>query len=392
MLMPKLSVYPNNIKILVTNLNDFKDGQNLKVGSYIKVPSDDGTMMLIGIIENFSIEAKESGERKYLIQANPLGIIKDGKFERGGDSIALPPKEAAPATYDDIRSIYKDSVEQSKQFEFCSLSYNENIRIPLDGNRFFNKHIAIIGSTGSGKSHTVSKVIQTAINGRNGDFSLNNSHIIIFDIHSEYSSAFPDANFLDVNNLCLPYWLLNSEELEEILLDTGERDNYNQSSVFRMLVTANKRKHNPSLSKVFYDSPVFFDIDEVENALKNLRDETKNSKANDRYMIIGESGEADKKGDSSTTQDCGCQLNDADRIDKYFEKKFNFYNTKNSNITKGFYADGTLDKFISRFSEKINQDRLSFLFSEKSRSNKFEDVIRSLLGVKTTPDDNRNTF
>lgn len=252
-----ISVYPNNIKILVTNLNDFKDGQNLKVGSYIKVPSDDGTMMLIGIIENFSIEAKESGERKYLIQANPLGIIKDGKFERGGDSIALPPKEAAPATYDDIRSIYKDSVEQSKQFEFCSLSYNENIRIPLDGNRFFNKHIAIIGSTGSGKSHTVSKVIQTAINGRNGDFSLNNSHIIIFDIHSEYSSAFPDANFLDVNNLCLPYWLLNSEELEEILLDTGERDNYNQSSVFRMLVTANKRKHNPSLSKVFYDSPVF---------------------------------------------------------------------------------------------------------------------------------------
>ncbi len=385
-----ISVYPNNIKILVTNLNDFKDGQNLKVGSYIKVPSDDGTMMLIGIIENFSIEAKESGERKYLIQANPLGIIKDGKFERGGDSIALPPKEAAPATYDDIRSIYKDSVEQSKQFEFCSLSYNENIRIPLDGNRLFNKHIAIIGSTGSGKSHTVSKVIQTAINGRNGDFSLNNSHIIIFDIHSEYSSAFPDANFLDVNNLCLPYWLLNSEELEEILLDTGERDNYNQSSVFRMLVTANKRKHNPSLSKVFYDSPVFFDIDEVENALKNLRDETKNSKANDRYMIIGESGEADKKGDSSTTQDCGCQLNDADRIDKYFEKKFNFYNTKNSNITKGFYADGTLDKFISRFSEKINQDRLSFLFSEKSRSNKFEDVIRSLLGVKTTPDDNRN--
>lgn len=67
-----ISVYPNNIKILVTDLNDFKDGQNLKVGSYIKVPSDDGTMMLIGIIENFSIEAKESGERKYLIQANPL--------------------------------------------------------------------------------------------------------------------------------------------------------------------------------------------------------------------------------------------------------------------------------------------------------------------------------
>lgn len=114
-----ISVYPNNIKILVTDLNDFKDGQNLKVGSYIKVPSDDGTMMLIGIIENFSIEAKDTGERKYLIQANPLGIIKDGRFERGGDSIALPPKEAAPATYEDISNIYKDSVEKTSILSFA---------------------------------------------------------------------------------------------------------------------------------------------------------------------------------------------------------------------------------------------------------------------------------
>ena len=76
-----ISVYPNCIKIIVGDLDDFKDGQNLKVGSYIKVPSDDESMMLIGIIENFSIEAKDNGERKYIIQANPLGIIKNGKFE-----------------------------------------------------------------------------------------------------------------------------------------------------------------------------------------------------------------------------------------------------------------------------------------------------------------------
>ncbi|HFK5772152.1 anti-phage-associated helicase HerA [Enterobacter ludwigii] len=379
-----ISVYPNSIKIIVGDLDDFKDGQNLKVGSYIKVPSDDESMMLIGIIENFSIEAKDNGERKYLIQANPLGIIKNGKFERGGDSIALPPKQAAPATFEDIDNIYRNSVDKNKHFEFCSLSYNDDIRIPLDGNKFFNKHIAIVGSTGSGKSHTVSKVIQTAISGKNGDFKLNNSHVIIFDIHSEYRSAFPDANFLDVNNLSLPYWLLNSEELEEILLDTGERDNYNQSSIFRMLVTANKRKHNPSMSKVFYDSPVFFDINEVETALKNLRDETRNSKASDRYMIVGESGVADEKKDSSTTSECGCQLSDSERIEKYFNCKFEFYNSKASNISKGFYADGTLDKFISRFSEKINQDRLSFLFSDDSRNQKFENVIKSLLGASET--------
>lgn len=52
-----------------------------------------------------------------------------------------------------------------------------------------------------------------------------NSHIIIFDIHSEYKAAFDlksdekfTLNVLDVDNLILPYWLLNSDELEALFL------------------------------------------------------------------------------------------------------------------------------------------------------------------------------
>ena len=60
---------------------------------------------------------------------------------------------------------------------------------------------------------------------------LNNSHIIIFDIHSEHRTAFPNANCLDVSNIILPYWLLNSEELQELFLDT-EANDHNQRNVF----------------------------------------------------------------------------------------------------------------------------------------------------------------
>ena len=190
-----IAVYPNKVKISVDNLNDFKAGEALKVGSYIRIPSDDSETVLISVIESFSIEVSTEGKRKHLIDANPLGIIKDGKFVRGGDSIALPPKEAEPASTDEINDIYQSSVESAKRLVFSSLSTNRAIRIPLDGNKFFNKHIAVVGSTGSGKSHTVTKIIQTAVNGKNGDYSLNNSHVVIFDIHSEYRSAFPDANF-----------------------------------------------------------------------------------------------------------------------------------------------------------------------------------------------------
>ena len=380
-----IAVFPDKIKIVVDNLEDFRIvGETLQVGSYLKI-SDNENAVLMAIIENFSIVVSDAGKRDYAIEALPLGMIKNGKFIRGGDSLAIPPKKVEPATEEDIKKIYDQSIEAKEKFTFASLSSNPNIRISVNGNKFFNKHVAIVGSTGSGKSHTLSAIIQKAVSEKSGNFSINNSHVIIFDIHSEYKPAFPDANFIDISNLTLPYWLLNSEELEEVLLDTGERDNYNQSSVFRKLVTENKKKHNPTLSKVFYDSPLFFDITEVQNALFNLKSETKNSKASNRYMIIDDTYTCN---DSSTTADTGLLLNEEQKIAKYFEQEFNFHPTKNQNITKGDYAEGTLDKFFVRFQEKINQDRLSFLFGSAAKTSTFENTLQNFLGY--LPNKNSN--
>lgn len=385
-----IAVYPDKIMITIDDLEAFNKGSDecLKVGSFLKV-MDNEDALLISIIQNFQISVDDnSNKRKHIIEAFPLGILKDGKFERGGDSLAIPPKKVEPATIKEIQKIYYDAVNDSERFCFSSLALNKDIVVPVNGNKFFNKHIAIVGSTGSGKSHTLSAIVQKAVSekkNKDKDFSLNNSHIIIFDIHSEYRSAFPDANFIDISNLVLPYWLLNSEELEEILLDTGERDNYNQSSVFRRLVTENKKKHNPAQSMVFYDSPLFFDIGEVRNALFNLKAETKNSKSSSRYMIIDPSYECK---DGSTKEDTGILLNEDEKIERYFNGELKFYSTKSQNITKGDYADGTLDKFFVRFQEKINQDRLSFLFGDASKNSKFDDILRQILGYKK--DNNKN--
>ncbi|WP_141504337.1 anti-phage-associated helicase HerA [Paenibacillus luteus] len=373
-----ISVFPNKIKISVDNLEDFKIAdESLKVGSYLRI-LDNENAILIAIIENFSIEVTEKGGKKYIIEANPLGIIRNNEFIRGGDSLTIPPKKVEPATEEDIKKIYEQSISEDEKFTFSSLSSNNNVKVPVNGNKFFNKHIAVVGSTGSGKSHTVSTLIQKAVSEKSGDFTLNNSHVIVFDIHSEYDSAFPDANFININNLILPYWLLNSEELEEILLDTGERDNYNQSSVFRTLVTENKKKYNSENTKIFYDTPVFFDIHEIMYALNNLKNETKNSKNSDRYMIVDSSYDIV---DSSTKPESGILLSEAERLSKYFEQEYKFYPTKASNITKGDYADGkTLDKFVVRFQAKILENRLDFLFGKKSKITTFEETLQQLLG------------
>ena len=224
-----ISVGPDKIRISVDDLNDFQLAEEkLRVGSYLRI-SDSDNAVLIAIIENFTIDVgtdtQENATRKYIIEAYPLGMLKDGMFERGGDTLSIPPKKVEPARTEDIKRIFETSVKESDKFVFSTLSSDNLIPVPVDGNKFFNKHIAVIGSTGSGKSHTVAHIIQEAIRQKNGRYDgLNNSHIVIFDIHSEYKTAFPDANYLDISNLVLPYWLLNSDELQELFIDTEAND------------------------------------------------------------------------------------------------------------------------------------------------------------------------
>ena len=372
-----IAVFPDKVRISVEDISGFSDGHQLKVGSYLRV-TDNDECTLIAIIENFSIEVSDNAKRRHVIEALPLGIISDGKFLRGGDALTIPPTGVAPATVDDIKKIFEDSVEINKKFTFATLASNKDVQIPVDGNKFFNKHIAIVGSTGAGKSHTISRIIQSAVAAKTGGFTLNNSHVIIFDIHSEYKSAFPNANFIGIDNLNLPYWLLNSDELEEILLDTGERDNYNQSSVFRDLVTENKKRHNKNSALVFYDSPLKFDVHEILNGLYNIKNETVNAKDKSRYMIKDSSYSL--LADGKTDANHGIKLTSEERLTKYFDKRLEFHQTKSQHITKGSYADGTLDKFCSRFESKIAQKRLSFLFGSSAGETTLEETLKTLIG------------
>lgn len=379
-----IAVLPNKVKIKVDDLNAFKGAEQLKVGSYIQIADNENSeIKLIAIIESFLIEVNEKGDRKYLVDANPLGTIEDGVFRRGGDSIALPPKEATKASIDDIKSIYASGSKESNYERFCfsklAQSTKERIDIPVNGNKFFNKHFAIVGSTGSGKSHTTAKVLQNAIKEKKSNFiGLNNSHIIIFDIHSEYISAFPDANTININDLVLPYWLLNADELEELFLESGDNNNYNQSSLLRNLITENKTVKNPTEKKVFFDSPLKFDIDEILNCLQNLRKETRHSE--DDLNIQFSDGAKNFESESS-------------KIQYYFNDIFTFASPRRESkerghgISKGPYCDGSIDKFVSRLNTKINSPRLrQFLFGNKSKEISFEDTLRQFLGYNYKPE------
>lgn len=371
--MPNLAevvaVFPNQIRIAVDNIDEFihESGvTKVTVGSYIEI-SDNDDVKLIAIIENYSIEVttKDDGsgnkEKRYIIEAMPLGILEDGIFTRGGDNIAIPPKSAKVASLDDIKAIYESSIDAKEKFEFSSLSRNRSIRVAVNGDKFFNKHIAVVGSTGSGKSHTVSKLIQNAVSAKEGSYTgLNNSHIVIFDIHSEYQSAFPDAQYLDISNLVIPYWLLNSEELEDFFIDT-EANDHNQRTVFQEAITKNKKqKFEGDKELIHYGTPSFFDIQDIINYISNRN----NEKQKDN-IIKWKNATEEFEFDETTAE-------------KLFEKGL---------TPTGSAASGTLNgkftNFINRLENKINDKRLDFLLGNKAKDITFEDTLRQFLSYKT---------
>lgn len=343
-----VSVFPNKVRIAVGDIDLFKiEDELLAVGSYLKI-YDHNDCSIIAIIENFSIEIKdpnESGKREkvYIIEAVPLGFINsEGVFIRGGNNIAIPPKTVEPAKKEDIQKIY-DDIEKKNRFCFAKLAQDPSITVPVDGNKFFNKHIAIVGSTGSGKSYTLAKILQEARNSKNTNYTgLNNSHIVIFDIHSEYKTAFPDkeSNNIEVSDLILPYWLLNSEELEDLFIESNEEQSHNQVAILKKTITENKQEHfiGDSIvkSKIHYDSPVYFDIAEVMKIVKEKNEE----------MV---QGARDKKQGS---------------------------------------LFGKLDNFLTRLENKVNDKRLDFLLGNKVKAIKPEEVLRQFISYKKDNESN----
>ena len=370
-----IAVLPNKVKISVDDLEDFQLAEEkLKVGSYLRIADNDNAV-LIAIIENFNIEVavNQSGEpsRKYILEANPLGILRDGKFERGGDTIAIPPKKVEPARKDEIQKIFEETLLDDKKFSFATLSADNSISVPVDGDKFFNKHIAVVGSTGSGKSHSIAKILQNVLNAKDEAYrGMNNSHIIIFDIHSEYHTAFPQANFIDISNLVLPYWLLNSDELQELFIDT-EANDHKQRNVLKEAIVNNRKEHFEGDStlkeKIHFDSPLFFDIDEILLYIKNRNNEKK-----------------DKNNDILYKMSDGEQyIFNVQNAKNLFYEKVTYTGTSASGTN-----NGNLINFIDRLENKINDKRLDFLFGEKSRTISFEETLSELLGYNESTKSN----
>ena len=159
---------------------------------------------------------------------------------------------------------------------------DERAKAYLDGNKFFQRHAALLGSTGSGKSWTVASILERAAR-------LPSANLIVFDLHGEYRNLtyarhlrIPGPEELggtDDELIYLPHWLLNSEEMQALFIDRTEFTAHNQVMAFQELVSSEKRKtleqigNQEVLNAFTIESPIPFSLDSVLQGLTNQNEE-----------------------------------------------------------------------------------------------------------------------
>jgi uncharacterized protein len=183
-------------------------------------------------------------------------------FRRGVTRYPIPGTVIYPVTTEDMRAIF--AADDSPHIEIGTVYPTDDIRGALYVDPMLSKHFAVLGSTGTGKSTSVSLILH-----RISELSPE-GHIVMIDPHGEYSAAFKDCGELfNVDNLQLPYWLMNFEEHCEVFLTTDGAERQRDADILGKCILAarTKGKNLEQFGKVTVDSPIPYLLTDLSGVL-----------------------------------------------------------------------------------------------------------------------------
>lgn len=241
-----------------------------QIGSYVTMPQEEDRVVVGLVTEmrrgSFGASGTEdagASPNQRIIELQLVGTVRNGRFERGVSLFPVVDGPVYMTDREDLRTIF--STYREYDFSIGEISIIEGERQYIDPNRFFAKHLAVLGSTGSGKSYSVASILQKVE-------KYENTHIIILDLHGEYETAFRETgNIIKLAELELPYWLMNFEEIEETFIDENEPSAHNQIMILKEAIVDSKKGKNPTLKDVLtVDTPVYFDFMDVRVRMQSL--------------------------------------------------------------------------------------------------------------------------
>ena len=277
------------------------------IGNLIAIKGSTEQEYLIAILERVTRNINDDLSSDFSIDDNDIPIVttqvdairsaligtfrtvsgeKKNIFKRGADSFPQIDRECFiidGANLQRFMGILGSDYPLEERLKLGTFTTGSTAEAIISGDKFFQRHAAILGSTGSGKSYSVALILERAS-------KLKFSNILVFDMHGEYSPLAKKENggFAlqlriagpgDLENpsddvLFLPYWLLNRDEMLSMILDRSDQNAPNQASRFTLHVRTLKQRtlqneHKDEIEKTFtVDSPIPYSIDELLNLLR----------------------------------------------------------------------------------------------------------------------------
>ena len=270
-----------------------------RINSYVIIPI--GADRIVAMVTSVrAIDETELGKNKetifltksarYLV-ATMIGTIENsGKYIQGVYNYPILDNPVWYVTRQDLDNIFDQKQKTDIDFDEdyylpigTSPSFSD-YKIKINPDKFFGKHAAILGNTGSGKSCTFASIIQSMFEFEYNGKSLQNAHIIIFDTNGEYRQAFQGAKEnpykklnevnafnIDRNGMKVPFWFMNFADFDFLFEPTSGT----QAPVFKRALGLAKNQTVATVKRLIPQSyisrleTIVNECDENNNKIKN---------------------------------------------------------------------------------------------------------------------------
>ncbi|NJO37548.1 MAG: ATP-binding protein [Rhizobiales bacterium] len=199
----------------------------VEIGTIVRLQSALGRTF--GIVTGLKRDGRRADDDQRMLEVRMLGEVLDGMqaFQCGVSQHPALDSRIYLADRAELKLIFRQP--DASTIRLGTLRQADGLPAYAVTDQLLGKHFAVLGTTGAGKSCAVTVLLKAILHANPY------GHIIMLDPHNEYGKAFgASAEILNQQTLKLPYWLLNFEEISEVLVNKESADSaYVEAAILR---------------------------------------------------------------------------------------------------------------------------------------------------------------
>ena len=251
---------------------------------------DTARTVVLAIVSALSVPVPAQRDGETEIRIAELGLVGELHKDHAGKARHFSRGVTAyPSLGDRARVASKAELEVAfcgdprRSVRIGCIRQDSTIPAMVRVDELLGKHVAILGTTGTGKSCTTALILRAIL--------IKNpaAHILLLDPHNEYATAFREwAEVISPRNMQLPFWLLNFEEIVEVLI--GDMSRKAEIEILQELIPIAKARYSagrarenarrtvPEPSRFTVDTPVPYRISDLTGLIDERMGKLENKK------------------------------------------------------------------------------------------------------------------